>query len=269
MLDQQVPEFVRFHKEGDVGVITLDRAPQNRVNRQVAAELGAAVDAAALSGARALIIRSEGENFCWGGDFREWPKFDSYLKRRERWTLSNGALTRLENLPIPTISVVQGNAFGFGFELALHTDLVIAADTAHFKFPEATIAVFPLAGGAQRVAERAGRAAAARLVMLSETIDAQEAYRLNLLTKIVPAASLEAEAMDMAQKLASGPTRAHAATKMMLTAWASGGVPTADAQMIELIPNILDTDDVNAAIEAAAEALAKGTERPTLKFKGT
>ncbi|WP_372571665.1 enoyl-CoA hydratase/isomerase family protein [Ruegeria jejuensis] len=269
MAQDDTPEFVRFHKEGDVGIITLDREPQNRVNRQVAAELGHAVSAAAQSGARALIVRAEGDNFCWGGDFREWPQFSDYLKRRERWTLSNGALIALENLPIPTISVVHGNAFGFGFELALHTDMIIAGESAQFRFPEATIAVFPLAGGAQRIAERAGRNAAARLVMLTEIIDAAEAYRLNLLTKVLPDAELQSGAMEIAVKLASGPTRAHAATKMMLTAWASGGVPNADAQMIELIPNILATDDVETAIKSAAEALAKGGERPTLKFKGT
>src|SRR5271167_1275267 len=152
-----MPEFVSFSRVGDVGHITLHRPPQNRANRQLVADLGQAVDEAALSGVRAVVIKAEGPDFCMGGDFREWPTYSNYQKRKERWTFSNGILNKLENLPVPTISAVQGRAFGFGFELALHTDLIVASDNAVFRFPEATIAVFPLAGGAQRVAERAGR----------------------------------------------------------------------------------------------------------------
>lgn len=262
-------EFITFHREENVGFITLNRPPQNRCNRQFAFELGEAVKAAGQSGARALIVRAEGDNFCCGGDFREWPEFDTYMKRRERWNLSNGALIALENLPIPTIAVVQGDAFGFGFELALHTDLVIAGESARFRFPEATIAVFPLAGGAQRIAERAGRAVANRLVMLTEFLPAQKALDLNIITKVVPDAELQEAALEIATGLSNGATRAHAMTKMMLAAWASGGVPAADAQMYEHIANVLATDDVQMAIREATEALNKGLERPVYTFKGT
>jgi enoyl-CoA hydratase/carnithine racemase len=215
---------------------------------------------------RCVIVKAEGPDFCLGGDFREWPTYSDYNKRKERWTFSNGILSVLENLPVPTIAAVHGRAYGFGFELALHTDLIVAADTARFRFPEATIAVFPLAGGAQRVAERAGRSVAVRLVMLSEEITAAKNY--NIITHLVPESELSATVEGMAAKLASGPTRAHAATKAVLAAWGTGGIAAADMTMIENIPTILATQDVARAIAAAADALASNKERPVLKFSG-
>jgi enoyl-CoA hydratase/carnithine racemase len=267
-MSTNVPDFVRFHQQQNVGVITLHREPQNRVNRQVWTELGEAVRQAAQSGVRALLIRSEGDDFSWGGEFREWPALTSYAARRERFSFSNQVLNTLEQLPIPTVTAVQGRAFGGGFELALHTDLVIAAESARFRFPEATVAVPPLAGGVQRVAERAGRAAAARLVMLSEEIGAAEAARMNLVARVVPDDELADRAFEMAVKLSEGPTRAHAATKLLLSAWAAGGITAADTQMIEIIANVLATNDVAAGVESAARALDSGAARPSIPFRG-
>jgi enoyl-CoA hydratase/carnithine racemase len=106
--------FVWFEQQDNYGVITLHREPQNRVNRQVFAELGEAVRQAAQSGVRALLVRSHGHDFCWGGDFREWPSLTSHAARRERFSFSNGILSALEQLPMPTVTAVQGRAFGGG-----------------------------------------------------------------------------------------------------------------------------------------------------------
>lgn len=263
-----IEKFVSFSRKGSIGFITLHRPPENRANRKLVADLGDAVREAALSDVRALIVNAEGDNFCMGGDFREWPEYDSYQKRKERWQFSNGVLSVLENLTIPTIASVHGRANGFGFELALHTDFVIASEEANFRFTEATIAVFPLAGGVQRIAERAGRNVANRIVMLAENLSASQAFNFNIVSKVVPHARIGDETLALATQLAEGPTRAHAATKAVLGAWASGGINPADAQMIELIPVVLDSADVRAGIESAAKALAAGGVRPTLQFTG-
>ncbi|QQX86639.1 enoyl-CoA hydratase/isomerase family protein [Cupriavidus necator] len=260
-------KFVSFSQEDAVGYVTLHRPPENRANRKFVTDLGDAIREAALSEVRALVINAEGDHFCMGGDFREWPTYDSYQKRKERWQFSNGILSALENLTIPTIASVHGRANGFGFELALRTDFVVASEQANFRFPEATIAVFPLAGGVQRIAERAGRNVANRIVMLSEDLSAMEAHKLNIVSKVVPHGRIVDETVALAKKLAEGPTRAHAATKALLAAWASGGITHADSQMMELIPVILDTEDVRAGIDMAAK-LAVGAARPTLKFSG-
>lgn len=259
--------FASFSKVDSIGYVVLHRPPENRANRQLVTDLGEAVREAALSEVRVLVVKAEGEDFCLGGDFREWPTYDSYLKRKERWQFSNGILSALESLPIPTIASVQGRAFGFGFELALRADFIIASEQATFRFPETTIAVFPLAGGVQRIAERVGRNAANRIVMLAESLPAAEAHRLGIVSKVVPHDQLAAKTVELAMKLAEGPTRAYAATKGVLAAWASGGIAHADAQMMELIPVVLDTEDVRAGIDMAAK-LPVGAARPTMRFSG-
>jgi enoyl-CoA hydratase/carnithine racemase len=263
-----IEKHVSFSREGAIGYVTLHRPPENRANRKLVADLGDAVREAALTDIRVLVIRAEGESFCMGGDFREWPTYDTYAKRKERWQFSNGILSVLENLSIPTISAVHGRANGFGFELALHTDIIIASEAANFRFTEATIGVFPLAGGAQRIAERAGKTVATRIVLLSEDIPAREAERLNIISRAVAPEAFEGTVREVAEALSRGPTRAHAATKSTLAAWSAGGIAAADLQMIELIPSILATDDVVDGINAGAKALAAGTARPVLTFKG-
>ncbi len=260
-------KFVSFSRNDTVGYVTLHRPPENRANRKFVTDLGDAVREAALSDIRALVVNAEGDTFCMGGDFREWPTYDTYQKRKERWQFSNGILSDLENLTIPTIASVHGRANGFGFELALRTDFIIASERANFRFPEATIAVFPLAGGAQRIAERAGRNVANRIVMLSEDLSAMEAQKLNIISTVVSHEKIVDETVALAKKLAEGPTRAHAATKALLAAWAAGGIAHADAQMMEFIPVILDTEDVRSGIDMASK-LAVGAARPTLKFSG-
>ena len=261
-------KYVSFSRENAIGFVTLHRPPGNRANRKLVEDLGTAVREAAMSDIRVLIVRAEGDNFCMGGDFTEWPVFDTYAKRKERWHLSNGVLSQLENLSVPTICAVHGRANGFGFEIALHTDLILASEAAAFRFTEATIGVFPLGGGAQRIAERAGRSVASRIVLLAEDLPAKEAERLNIIARAIPAAEYESTVRSIAESLADGPTRAYAASKTVLNTWAAGGLAAADVQMIELIPAILSTHDEVEGISSGAKALAAGTARPVLTFKG-
>lgn len=268
MTSQHTEDFVMYDLRDNIAIVTLDRAPQNRVNRQVFAQLDQAVRRGVREGARCVLFRGKGNDFCLGGDFREWPHLDSHAARRERFGFSNGVLNAIESLSIPTVSQIHGRAFGGGFELALHTDIIVAGHTAKFRFTEATLGVAPLAGGAQRIAERAGRAVAARLVMLSEEISASEAVALNIATKMVPDDQLEASAYALALQLASGPTRAHAATKSILSAWSAGGVRAADETMIEHVSVLLATDDVRRGVASAITAMEAGKERPAIDFTG-
>ncbi|MFM0088809.1 enoyl-CoA hydratase/isomerase family protein [Paraburkholderia sediminicola] len=260
--------FVSYEKVGDVGVVTLQRPPQNRLTRQVFSDIGSSVRKLARAGIRALLIRGDGPDFCLGGDFREWRTLTSHLERRERFGFSNGVLNMIESLAIPTITAVHGRAFGGGLELALHTDFIIAGSSATFRFPEVTLGVAPLAGGVQRVAERAGRSVAARLVMFGEEISAQEASRLNIATHVVADGQVDDTALELANRLARGPTRAHAVTKMILSTWSAGGVRAADEVMIEQVSGLVATEDVVRGVESAAKALESGAERPELMFSG-
>jgi enoyl-CoA hydratase/carnithine racemase len=254
--------------DGLLGVLEFESEPQNRLSRSLFEKLAVALSEAERCGVRALLIRSVGADFCKGGDFREWPTLRSHLERRERFAMSNAVLSRIERLPFPTVVAVQGAAHGGGFEVALRADLVVAAVSATFRFPEATVGVHPLAGGVQRVAERAGRAVATRLVMTSEVIGASEAQQLGLIAYVEPDGTLYERAEELARRLATGPTRAHASTKLLLDAWSTVGVEGADTQMVELNSTILATQDVARGVAVATAALEGGADRPTLEFKG-
>jgi enoyl-CoA hydratase/carnithine racemase len=148
---------VRFEREGAVGSIVLNHPPQNRIGHQMMLDLTGAVAEASVSDIRVLLVRGDGSDFSFGGDVREWPDATPEELRSFVYRVT-AAFHAIELLPIPTVAVIQGAAYGGGFELALSCDLILAAESAHFRFVEATIAVPPLAGGVHvRVGRPAGR----------------------------------------------------------------------------------------------------------------
>jgi enoyl-CoA hydratase/carnithine racemase len=117
------------------------------------------------------------------------------------------ALDHLERLPIPTIAAVQGGCMGGGFELALSCDLILAARSARFAFPEARVGIVTLQGGMMQIAERVGRAKAAEIVFLSEPATAEQMRQWNVVNWVVDDAEFESQAAALATRLAEGPTK--------------------------------------------------------------
>lgn len=126
--------------------------------------------------------------------------------------------------------------------------------------------MLPAAGALQRLAERIGRGRASRFVMLGEPISGSVAGQLGIATHVVPEAGLAQTAEALAQKLAIGPTKAYAATRTLLKAWSAGGVPTADAVMLEVTTDLFNTEDCTRGFLNAAEAIDRGVERPDMIF---
>src|SRR5260221_13506256 len=155
--------------ENSIAVIILDNAPQNRLSPQMLDELGDALTAIGNSDARALLLRAEGADFSFGGDIVPWPD----MSARELRTLFErymNAFNQFERLFIPTVAAVQGLCFGGGLELAVRSDVIIAAETAPLRHPEQTLAILTLLGGGFRVAERAGRSKALEGALTSEQV---------------------------------------------------------------------------------------------------
>jgi len=174
----------------------------------------------------------------------------------------------IEMLKIPTVAVVQGVAFGGGFELALACDFLVAADNAVFRCVEVTTAMLPIAGALQRIAERAGRARASRFAMLGEPISGREAGDFGIATHVVPEKELAATAALLTKQLATGPTRSYAATRTLLKAWSSGGVAAADLVMLDVAMELYDGADAQRGFASTADAFNKDIEPPTLVFEG-
>src|SRR4030095_942085 len=119
-----------------------------------------------------------------------------------------------------------------------------------------------------RVAERAGRARASEWALTSERVPAATMERFGIVNRVVDDAQLIEEATAFAEKLARGPTRAYAAHKALLRAWAVGGVAAADEAMFDIAMPLFETKDVSEGLSSAVNALKAGKPRPVLDFKG-
>src|ERR1700752_1817533 len=117
---------IRFERDGAIGNIVLANPPFNRLDLRFAEALRAAVHQASISDIRVLVVRSEGPHFSFGGEVREGPGKDGHWFRKFVADI-NESSRAIEALRIPTVAVVQGIAFGGGFELALACDFLVTA----------------------------------------------------------------------------------------------------------------------------------------------
>lgn len=253
--------------DDQIAEIVLDNPPQNRIDEQMADELLAAVEKAQTAGARAILLRAEGPDFCFGGDIVTWPDLDVRQLRTlfERYIF---AFNRFEQVPVPVIAAVNGLCFGGGFELALRADVVFAGEGARFGHPEQTLGIVTLLGGIYRSAARAGRARAFEWAMTSEQVPAATMAEAGVVNRVVPDDEVLETARAFARKVAAGPTRAHAAHKALLRLWEAGGVKAADDSMFDIAIPLFESKDVTTALASAVAAHKAGLPRPAFEFTG-
>ena len=190
--------LVRTEDTGGVTRITLDRPPLNILTTDMLTELGTAVRDVARRDAHVLLLRGAGKGFSAGVDVREHlPETSGPLMAAFR-----DALAAVLDAPVPVVAAVHGPCLGGGMELAMAADLVYAADTATFGQPEIQLGVFPPFAAAMYPAWF-GRARAAELVLLGETIPARDAFARGLITGVVPADELAAKADAVCARLAA------------------------------------------------------------------
>lgn len=194
---------VLWRSEGRVGVITLNRPDRmNALNDALMDALGGALlSMDGDDGIGAIVIAGGDKAFAAGADIEamaDWNYADVY--KSDYITRNWETLRRVRK---PVIAAVAGYALGGGCELALACDLVIAAENARFGLPEATLAVMPGAGGTQRLPRAIGKAKAMDLCMTARMMDAAEAERTGLVSRVVPAGKLMEEALGVAARIAS------------------------------------------------------------------
>ncbi len=185
-----------------VGVITLNR-PQalNALNAALIGELNQALDAFEADAAiGAIVITGSEKAFAAGADIKEMQAKTYQEVYAEDFISSWERLTRTRK---PVIAAVAGFALGGGCELAMMCDFIIAADTAKFGQPEITLGIMPGAGGTQRLTRFVGKSKAMEMCLTGRMMDAAEAERAGLVSRVVPAADLLAEAMKAAGKIAA------------------------------------------------------------------
>jgi enoyl-CoA hydratase/carnithine racemase len=256
---------VHLQVDSAIARITIDHPVDNRINFEVRQELLEAIEQVATSDARVLVIKAAGENFSLGGDVRDWPGVP-VAELRPKIEVFARALDHLQELEIPTIASVQGGCLGGGFELALGCDLIIAGRSARFAFPEGLAGILTLQGGVYNIAERIGRAKAIELAFLSEPVSAEQMAQWNVINRVVEDHLLSQETEALAIRLAAGPAMAYAATKDLLRIWQRQGVTGARKALYDLSMPLFETDDVQQALRAAADAMDTGTPYPKAIF---
>jgi len=196
-------EHIIVEHKGAVGIIRLNRPKMlNALSFGVFQEIAAAVDA--LEGDDAvgcILITGSEKAFAAGADIKEMqPKGFIDMFNADFSAIGGG---RVAECSKPTVAAVSGYALGGGCELAMMCDIIIAADTAKFGQPEITLGTIPGIGGTQRLTRAVGKYKAMDLCLTGRMMDAAEAERAGLVSRIVPADRLMDEAIAVAEKIAS------------------------------------------------------------------
>jgi enoyl-CoA hydratase len=194
-------EFISLEKKGRVGLITLNRPKQlNALSPELMAEVGQALRACdADAGVGAIVITGNEKAFAAGADIaamKDYSHMDAFLGDYI------SAWEHFKSVRKPVIAAVAGYALGGGNELAMQCDIVIAAENAKFGQPEINLGVMPGYGGTQRLPRFTSKAKAMDLCLTARMMDAAEAERAGLVSRVVPLEKLAEEALAVAEKIA-------------------------------------------------------------------
>jgi enoyl-CoA hydratase len=199
-------ENIRVERRGAVGLVALNRPEAlNALNAALMAELGAALDEFEADPAiAAIVLTGNDKAFAAGADVKEMAG-KTYPETYLEDFITRG-WERVAQCRKPLVAAVAGFALGGGCEIAMMCDIIVAADTARFGQPEIRLGTMPGAGGTQRLTRFVGKAKAMDLCLTGRMMDAAEAERAGLVSRVVPAAELVAEAMKIAEEI-SGMSR--------------------------------------------------------------
>jgi enoyl-CoA hydratase len=248
-----------FSLEGDVGEIVIADPPLNLFGMELAGDLANATDEARDSGARAILVRAEGDNFSAGANVEIFLGRDE-AAARELIEQFMPAIKRFAEISVPTIAAVQGLCLAAGLEVALSCDMIWAAEGTQLGLVEAVIGATPFGGGTQRLVARAGAGRAAEAVMTARAYPAETMLEWGVVNRVVAAGDLREKAHSFAQRLAAGPTLAHAATKRMIRLTLDDGVEAADAALPEVGAKVMASQDLQ---NGARTLLEKGPGHAT------
>jgi len=252
-----------YEKKDNIGLLTINRPEKmNAISNELTTELKQLLaEIEEDEDLRVLIVTGAGKKaFVAGADIKEIVDRDAKLGRRvtrERQEI----FSRIENLQVPVIGAINGYALGGGLELALACSIRICSEKAQFGAPEVKLGIIPGDGGTQRLPRLVGLGRAMEMILTGDFIDAQEAYRIGLVNKVVPLEKLMEEAMALAQKIASRPPLAVRYAKEAVNRSQEGDAASGFALESYLHALTCTTEDKKEGVSAFLEK-RKGT------FKG-
>ena len=248
-------ETILVEQRGRVGWITLNRPEAlNALNSRLAEEVTAAAVAFDLDdGVGAIVVTGSEKAFAAGADIKEMEGM-SAAEMTE--TDHFGVWPEFAAVRTPVIAAVSGFALGGGCELAMMCDIILAADTAKFGQPEINLGVIPGMGGTQRLIRAVGYYKAAELVLSGRFMGAEEAERSGLVSRVVPASELLAEATKLAETIASKSLPSLFAAKAALDAAMETTLADGLAHEKRAFAELFDTEDQKEGMSAFREKRA-------------
>ncbi|MDT5314479.1 MAG: enoyl-CoA hydratase [Mycobacterium sp.] len=236
----------------DVATLTFAHGPLNLFDQAMFDSLTARVGELAANPPRALLLRAEGKVNSAGVDVHVFNGLTAQRGAQLWRRLFTEIIDPLETLPCPVVFAAHGLTLTAAFEIALACDFILAAPRAKFGLVETVVGLTPSMGGPQRLAERAGSGRARELVMTGDLYDAATMAAWGVVNAVHD--DVDAAARALTERLADGPTKAHAATKEIIAAWRSGGVRHADGVTPEVSGALFATDDLQRAVVSFLEA---------------
>ena len=248
-------EYIRLTVEGPIAVVTIHRpACRNALNSQVYREIIAALqDVRDRDDVRVVLLTGAGDKaFAAGADIAQMVQ-ESPQSGRRLSALCHEAAELLETMRQVTIAAVNGYALGGGCELALTCDIILASEKAKFGQPEVGLGITPGFGGTQRMPRICGTAHAMELILTADTINAQQALEIGLVSKVVAPDALMDTALELANKIASKAQVAIRAAKQAVRYGIQCDISTAATYEALAFATCFGTEDQKDAMKAFVE----------------
>ena len=250
-------DTILFEQHGAIGTLTFNRPSVfNAMNDELILALRDATASLMVSDSlRALIVKGAGKAFLAGGDVGLFYQRRDVVAEEVKpmGDALHAGIINIRNLPFPVIAQIHGAVAGAGLSVALACDFAIAAEGAQFTTAYAKIGLSPDGGSTFFLPRIVGMRKATELVMLSDPINATEAYELGLVNRVVPADQLDTEVRNLAERLAQGATQAFARAKRLITQSFTTPIQQHLDDEIAFFSECARTDDFKEGVTAFVE----------------
>ncbi len=252
---QSARQYVRWSCEGGLATLVLERPPVNAISYQTREEIAACLEEIAADPAvRCLVLfGAGGKAFSVGSDIKEFPEVAARRLGRLRAVQEHTLHNRVDLFPVPTIAAIEGFCLGGGLELALACDLRVASQTSRLGLPEVKLGVFPAGGGTERLPRLIGEARARELIYTGEPVDAQEAWRIGLINRVVPAGQALAAAQALGRMIAERSETTLRTVKSVLDRGMAMDLLEAQQIAINAISELFQSEAVREGVAAFLE----------------
>lgn len=234
-------------RDDGVAVVRLENGQVNALSTELLRQLEGAAQALTADPPGAVVVTGGDRIFAAGADIAEFAGPDEARAIGAQFTAALGAVA---DIPRAVIAAISGVALGGGCELALACDLRMASDRARLGQPEILLGIIPGGGGTQRLARLVGSARAKDIILSGRQVDAEEALRIGLVDRVVPADEVQAAAMAWAAELAQGAVLAHGLAKRAVDRGLDGDLDTGLALEQELFAQVFASDDARIGVRS-------------------